>query len=187
MITLNLISPIQKEANRFQQSYSLVKRITVLFMAVSLIVIALLFVGETLLEKKLDSITQETLALKKNIEKEESIDLEQSVKDFNKLLIDISKVQSEYINWSQEVNKISSLVPSGIRLSSFVMQKDSSDFKFAGKAATREALLNFKTNLENSDFFTEIQSPISNLLTKENINFELSGKLVFDQSNSGNQ
>jgi len=140
-----------------------------------------------LLENKLDSITQETLALKQNIEKEEPIDLEKSVKNFNNLLININQIQSEYTNWTSELKNISSLVPPGVTLSSFVLQKNTSEFKFTGKAATRDALLNFKDSLENSDFFTEIQSPISNLLTKVNINFELSGKLVTVMTGLENQ
>lgn len=180
MITLNLISPAQKAANNFRSNYSILRQIALIFLIAFVFVIGVLFLAQALLQNKLEDLTENTLMLKQNIEDEESIDLEKSVDDFNKMVLTISKVQTEYTAWTKVLVDTASLVPSGVAIGSFTLNKETAEFRFTGRALTRDLLLQFKENLEGSGFFTEIQSPISNLLTKENVGFEFSGKLVIE-------
>lgn len=179
MITLNFISPAQKEANRFQKNYSLVKGIMLSLVIALVVIVGLLLLTQALLQNKLKSLTLATQELTQQTEEEKSVDLGQTVRDFNKLLKNIEVVQAEYLPWTEILIETVTLVPSGIQLSSFTIQKGAASFSLTGKANTREDLLSLKKNLEDSDNFIEVQSPISNLLLKENINFELSGKIVF--------
>jgi len=186
MIILNFISPTQKEANRFQKGYSLVKKIMLIFTVVLIISVGVLAATQILLQDKLEDITKATEAQKQYTVEEKPIDLEQTIKDFNRLLSNINTIQSEYTPWSKIFIETSSFVPDGIQISSLMMHKASAEFKFVGNANTRDDLLLLKKNLEESDIFTDIQSPISNLLSKENINFELSGKLKFETNSKTN-
>lgn len=177
MITLNFISPIQREANRFQKNYSQTKGIMLSLVIVLIIIVGFLQLTQILLKDKLESITLATQVLEQ-AEEEKTVDLKQIVKDFNVLLRNIDGIQKEYLPWSDTLALTASLVPTGIELSSFSIQKESAVFKLTGHALSRDDLIILQKNLEESDLFSEIQSPLSNLLLKENINFELSGKIT---------
>jgi len=180
MIILNFISPTQREENRFQKNYSLVKEIIVIFVISLVVIVGFLQLTQIILNNKLDNVTADTKTLKQQTEEEKSVDLGKTVKEFNKLLKNIDGIQAEYTFWSEILIKTASFVPSGVRLSSFTINRVNSNFKITGRANFRDDLLNLKRNLEESDHFIEIQSPISNILLRENINFELSGKIIFD-------
>ncbi|MBT3690399.1 hypothetical protein HOG11_03495 [bacterium] len=44
-----------------------------------------------------------------------------------------------------------------------------------GHAESREEYLLFKDNLENSEIFFDLNTPITDILQRENITFEISG------------
>jgi hypothetical protein len=49
--------------------------------------------------------------------------------------------------------------------------------KIVGQAKNRENFLALKTGLAESEVFTEINSPLQNILQKENIDFEINVRL----------
>ena len=180
MITLNFTSPAQREANQFQKNYRLVQSLVILSIVVLLIIVASLFVSQIIIQNKLDTITSDTLTLKEQKENEKSLNLGQTVQNFNSLLQNVSAIQSEYAAWSNILIETAQNMPGDVVLSSFTIQKSNSTFQFSGDAITRDSLLVFKNNLEESPYFGNIESPISNLLSKEDISFTLSGQVILN-------
>lgn len=183
MITLNLISPSQKEANNFQENYLLISK-TIFIILIFLFLIASIFYGsEVLLQNKLTIINNNIQNLSKQTEQKDFVDLEKSIKNFNLFLNQIDKIQNEYSIWSSFLIQVSKIVSSDINFKTFNINKTTTQFRITGIAKDRNILISFQQNLENSGLFTDIQSPISNFLSKENINFELSGKFALNQNN----
>ncbi|MBU1075081.1 PilN domain-containing protein [Patescibacteria group bacterium] len=180
MVTLNFTSPAQRDANQFQKNYRLVQSIIVLSVVVLIIIAATLFASQMVLQSKLDTIASDTLTLKEQTENEKSLNLGQTVQNFNSLLGNVSAIQSEYVAWSPVLIETAKTVANGVTLTSFTIQKTNLTFQFSGNADTRDSLLAFKNNLEQSPFYSNIESPISNLLSKENISFTLSGQVTIN-------
>jgi len=52
------------------------------------------------------------------------------------------------------------------------------ELNIKGVAQNRDILIDFQNNLEELSYFNDINVPISSLLQKENINFEITGQLT---------
>jgi Tfp pilus assembly protein PilN len=187
MINLNFTSPSQKAANQFQKNYHLVQSLVVTSILALLIIVVALFASQKILESKLDKLTNDTLTLKEQTENDNSLNLGETVQGFNTLVSNVAGIQSEYAKWSYILLEVSECITDGIILTSFDIQKGSNTFQFTGNAATRDSLLSFKTNLDASPYFENVESPISNLLSKENISFILTGKVVLNPTIDGIQ
>ena len=51
-------------------------------------------------------------------------------------------------------------------------------FQISGIAPLRNDLVKLQENLKESSYFTDIKTPISNFIQKENINFIITGNLT---------
>ncbi|MFA6391436.1 MAG: PilN domain-containing protein [Patescibacteria group bacterium] len=184
MINLNFTSPAQRVENQFQKNYKLVQFLVLITIVILLIIVSFLYFSQMILQNKLDKLTLETVAIKEQTESNESLNLGQSVISFNSLVQNVSSIQLEYILWSDIFIEIGNRISDGVVLSSLSIQKSNGTFQISGTAETRDSLLSFKNNLEISPFFENIDSPISNLLSKENISFTLSGRVILNPQNA---
>jgi len=73
--------------------------------------------------------------------------------------------------------ELDKLIPDNIQITYLDLKSQEQEedtlkvLEMKGKAITREKLLAFQENLENSSLFTQVESPISNILEQKNINF----------------
>ncbi len=108
-------------------------------------------------------------------------ELNQQIKNLNSELEFLDFVQSENIFFTDLFLKIINLTPKNITLShlsfKFLEKKKKENsilnLNIKGIAATREDLINYKEKINSSNFLKEIKLPISDLLLRENIKFEL--------------
>lgn len=172
MLTLNLLPQKEKDFLQFKKKEAfLIDSLISLIWPILIVIIFLLF-GIYFLKANLDTLSKQIALQKKTFEKKEYKDLEENVKKFNEFLIFLDKVQNERSHFSNELLQLSSLVPSKIKLSDFSLDKNNQIF-LKGWAEKRSDFLSFKEGLEKSGFYKKIDSPISNIAQKENINFEL--------------
>lgn len=172
MLNLNLL-PIQKKKE--------ISRQIILASFERLISIGLIIIcaaGIVLLGTKLvmqdrfdQAVSQAALVTKEYGTTNQKVHLTNQKIDF------LYSAQSGFIEWSPKLAAFSTLVPSGIELYSLDADYSSKDVQIAGLAKTRDNLLLFKKNLEDSDFLKSITFPIENLLEAENINFKITGQL----------
>lgn len=100
----------------------------------------------------------------------------QDIREINSTLTQVETIQNRNIDWTQIILDINSLIPhSEIQLGNFNIssQKDAYSLAIQGQALNRDAFLEFKNNLENFELIERVDSPLSNILYAENINFEL--------------
>ena len=69
------------------------------------------------------------------------------------------------------LDQINQFLPEGVFLTRVAI--DESAIKIEGVADGRNNLVEFKNSLESVDFFKEVNMPISNLTSQEDINFEI--------------
>ncbi len=95
----------------------------------------------------------------------------------NSKLATLNKIEQEFVPWSTIFLSVAKTIPPNISLSSLTVEKSGGNLLIQGIAKNRNDLLNFTKLLEGSSLFEFVESPLSNLLIKEDIAFELKAKL----------
>lgn len=168
MFSLNLLPEKEKTSLRREMIFQLII-VSLLIGILGLAAIgAQLFFAKRILQ---DNLSAYQVSLDENKE------LIEKIKKINIELIIIDEIQKDYLALSPILTSLAQITPNNTQINSFTFNKNVNHFLIRGWAEKRADLLKFENNLKNSDFFTEIESPLSNLLKQENINFEFSGRL----------
>ncbi|MFA5070073.1 MAG: hypothetical protein WC528_02225 [Patescibacteria group bacterium] len=180
-MSLNLLSPEKKK--KLKEKETLFKfRYVAYFCAVFLIINFLLFYGARLyLDYKLTHLKNEVSQQTANLPTSQGKSLDTTIEQINKDLVLISGIQSDYVKWSNYVADFTALVPTNISLTEIAINQESKEIVVSGQALTRDNFLVFKANLENTEILSDLNSPISNLVKKEDISFVISAKIVVDK------
>lgn len=83
----------------------------------------------------------------------------------------VSKIQTKHIYWSRIFDIIDEMANENVYFSD-ISTKDFHLY-FAGRAKTREDLMSLKNKFENQGCFENINVPLSNLVNKENADFQM--------------
>jgi hypothetical protein len=98
-----------------------------------------------------------------------------AIKDMNKLVSDVSKIQSSQIYWSKFFTKFNEKVVTGIGIESLSNQNYM--VSVMGKADTRDSLLVFKESIEKDDCFEGVDLPLSYLVSQKDVSFQMNFKI----------
>ena len=173
MIKLNIIPDTIKKEIKINFIYNIIKKVLyVLIIVFSIFGITLMISEHILLSTLAGEINGTSLDFKSATNSSQN-----KVSDINNKLILLEEIQEGFIRWSLLYDFISKNTPEGITLAGINIDKKVPSIIFKGHADNRDNLLSFKTILENSPIFKNIDFPIKNLLQKENISFEIKSKL----------
>lgn len=179
MISLNLLPFSRKEIFHWrQQTKKVISRgIKTIFLLI-FFVIPLYMIDFYL--------TEEIKVLGAQIESSESTEsmrqlnsIEKSFKEINSTLVKINKFSEDQIYWEDIFSKISLNIPLNVQLFSLQIESDGV-FSITGNAKTREDVLELGKRFKDSDSFSDIQTPLDNLIKKEDINFRFNGKIILE-------
>ena len=95
------------------------------------------------------------------------------VRQLNSNINNVADIQSEFISWSYLLEFLHQQSDQNISIDSISVNREKEEITLRGVAATRDSLLLLKKNLEDSNYFAEINLPIKNLLEKTNISFDI--------------
>ena len=181
MITLNLLPPNKKQELQLARLYTVIKNLIVLILLLTIIIAITLLFTKITLQNHFNKIVEQTTLTTKF-----SRLFNKDIRAFNKQLAEVEKIQKDYISWINFFVKFNKLVPEEVSIYDLSLNNDK--ILITGLAKTREKLLFFKNNLENSDLFSEVVVPLENILKKENIDFNIKadinlGELKIDYDN----
>jgi Tfp pilus assembly protein PilN len=171
-IRLNLLSPDQREYLHFEYVYLHVRSITFLLLTFTIITTGLLLAARIMLQDNYASVLTATTAVN-----DKNHTLDKDIVDLNKNLQDVQRIQDDFVKWSSILIDVNRAIPENIELTSLVMEKSTRIFTMSGRAQTRDNFLKLKANLEALPYFDELKSPLTNLLLKEDVQFEFTGKI----------
>lgn len=184
MSTLNLLNPNEIKKVKEIKLYFLIKHFLVLIISILLIISTILVFSVIILQSHSTSL-DEQIDKELMIRKESNVSsIEESTKELNEELLRIEKIQNDYIKWPSFIKDFENLTPAGIVFDSLefntnLLDNDSKmTFQISGIANTRDNLIAFQKNLENSNNFSNIKTPLSNLIQKVNIIFTITGNLT---------
>lgn len=100
---------------------------------------------------------------------------EKKFKEVNLKSQEISKIQNNHLNWSILFHKLGEITSEKIYFSD--LTTDNYGVSLAGKAKTRDDLLIFQEKLKLENCFSDVNVPLSSLVSKEDLDFQLDFKI----------
>lgn len=169
MITLNLISEEVKKAHARMHINSVIRNnLLLLFIAITLISIMILF-GKIYLQEKFIAVVEENTQTTDRIQS--LITFEVTVS--NDILKSVKTIQDEYIPWQRLLVILSEITPETVVIRQIQITQERGSLNLLGTAQDRDSFLLFKQHIDANPLFTNVESPISNILNKTDINFTL--------------
>ena len=169
MITLNLLPPTQRAEIKKERIFSVIESSLCIFLIILIFIALVLFFARKTLENNLKELSSQDIKTTSEI----SI-LNEKIQEINETLEVADEIQKKTKNTSPFILEFSKTIPQGVLINSFQINTKDNSVNIKGWAKTRSDLLKFKENLEKSDKFDQVQIPLSNLLEKENIEFDFS-------------
>lgn len=176
MITLNLIPESIREENRLKHVYGLNVRLGLIIFYIMIIISALTQVSKYVLLSSFDAMKAQSDLITKN-----SKAYNDKASDINSKISLVAQVIHDTHDWNDLVLDISNLMPAGITLTHLYLSQEKKSIRFAGVADTRSDLLKLKEVIDNSGYIGEVKLPISSILEKKNINFDLESKIDYEK------
>lgn len=170
-IKLNLIPKYRKE--EIAKS-NLLKSVLRWELEISFILVGFFLLLASLnqiLKINFDSQMNEIKINQNNEKFERSYSLNGEFKKINSKIILDKSIQKDQLYWSRLFEKLAKTIPEEISVSK-IANKNYKIF-IVGEAGTRDALLAMKENFSQEGCFSEISLPLSNLVSKDNVAFQI--------------
>ena len=177
MLTLNLIPKKLKKEAKLRRLYKELKRTDYILIIAAVTIAMTLLAAKLILQNNFKNIIEQTTLVAETSQVHNV-----KMQDINFQMSQISQIQSDFVEFSLLIEDLATKTPENIALSNVKINRVPPSINISGYADTREELLSFKKNLEDSPIYFDIKFPLQNILQKENINFEMSAKLNLSSS-----
>lgn len=172
-INLNLIPPYRREEIKKARQLKLIIRIEL-----ALVSFYLVFCGFLLGLGYILDLNMETASSAENVQVpggkggyEKIKNYDEKFKNINSQMSQMEKIKRDQLYWSDVFSKFSRDILPGIALENLAT-KEYAIF-LVGKADSRDNLIAFKESLEKDDCFSNVNLPLSNLVSKGSIDFQM--------------
>jgi hypothetical protein len=173
MLKLNLISEKNKKEIILKRVYFLIRRVGFI-LAIFIFFLSAIFSGASFIAQK---VLQEYVSSSEFYEDKEQELNNEKIISINEKIDTATTVQKDFFPFSVLIKNLSDLITAGISLEGAQIDINKKFLKISGIADSRENFLVFKKTLESSDLFAEVDSPLTSILQKENIEFEITMKI----------
>lgn len=170
-ISLDLLPQDKKNQIRRNKIFGRIIREEILFIVPIIVFVLILLNVYYILNYQFGSLSAAGIAGRGQDKYQELNKYEERFKQVNERVDLLSKIQNGHFHWLNVLERLAEITPDGVYLNS-ISSKNYQVF-LLGKAKTREDLLKFKDNLEGADCFQNINVPLSNLVVKEDIDFQM--------------
>ena len=170
-ITLNLIPPEKKEEITKNKRFKSAVKVEIILTIIFIVFLAALFSFKYILNLNLSSLSS---AYQKEGDSPQFVKIKDFDEKFGKLNSQVGEVLSakrDQLYWTDLFVKLNGVIFPGIKIDSFSTQDYLATLK--GTAESRSDLILFKEKLENEQCFSNINLPISDLVNKDNVSFQI--------------
>ncbi|MBU1290026.1 hypothetical protein KJ756_02165 [Patescibacteria group bacterium] len=178
MIKLNLLSPEEKKE---AQLTNFIHWLAFLVVPISafLIVFILFLLGSFFSLSIMLKAQDEAIVLQRSDSRtQELLKIEERIQKTNKILDQIYLKQNKMVSWTLALIEISEIMPDAARLNNFSYRKSDNTLNLIGWAAERKDILSLEESLKESSLFDQVNSPLSNLIKQENVDFSFTFKPI---------
>ncbi len=107
-------------------------------------------------------------------EADQARSLEDEIKKLNLQLSKYQVFRDESVSMNDILMKVSSMVPSPVKLTGLNIDVMSKKIILSGQAATRDDIVYIENKIKKAEYFEKMDSPLTNYLQKNNPSFVLS-------------
>lgn len=179
MITLNLLPPSEKTALKTAEIKRWIAFYGTAVLGLLFIFVIFLMIIWFVILFRLRNLSTATETAYATLKTRNLITEESKIKNLNERLRLIDERQTGQYRYWKILARLAELVPNGIRLNELNVQKKG-DASLGGWASQREQILLFKSQLEESKYFKNIESPLANLIKQTDIDFNFNFKVNFE-------
>jgi len=172
MLHLNLISEELREDIKLRHIYKMLKRVIFFLMVITIFVAIIFLISKIILQNSFNKIVEQTTLITKSSQGRNT-----KIREINAKIDYINEMQGNYIEWSYLIEYLARNINNDITFNSIKINKEEGKIDLKGVARSRDNLLLLKKELDNSDMFANIDFPLSNILEKNDINFEIKADL----------
>lgn len=170
-IGINLLPPEKKESLRTAKRFQSVLGWEMAIFCIFVIFFGFIFGINYLLNLNLRLVSENNGNEVSGLQYETIKYYENKFFEINTKISKIASVANDQIYWSVLFSKLENAIPDNVAIDG-LSTKNFAVF-LAGKARTRDDLLIFKDNLTKEECFDNINLPLSNLVSKEDIVFQI--------------
>lgn len=169
---LNLLPTEQKKDVQYTRTFLLIHEMLLFVFIATVISSAALLSARIMLENKFHSITIEETPGTTRVAQ-----LNRKISKVNRELNQIQRATKEYVKWSPFIADLTARTPRAVNWHTFQIL-DTDKLLLTGVAQTREALVEFRDNLEPSPYVQSLELPLRYLTAGEDNPFNL--EIIFD-------
>jgi len=177
MITINLLPKKDIRQLKLVRLRGFILKRVIILSVFGLLVILALGALDFMLRRNLEALNTELEAKMSEAGASYSLDLQEKIDRFNQNLEQVAKLQENHVPLNPFLVELARITPAKASLTSLKIFRVEADGELTGKAERRDDLLEFQANLKESDFFGSIESPLSNLTSRENVDFRFKFKI----------
>lgn len=128
---------------------------------------------------KLSSSLKEEIISRQSLKiSDEQRQAQAQAKEINQKSQALSQLIQQRPKLTEILTDLSSSLPHGVTLTHLSFEEKKTALVLEGRAVTRDLLLSFKDELEEKDYFSKVEIPLSSLEKKDNFSFSLTAYLV---------
>lgn len=177
-IKINLLPDYRKEEIAKANRFKMVVRLGLAILSIFIIFYSFLFGLLSTLDMEMSSVklSQKTSGNSEQLVKIKNFDAE--FEEINSSAKQSLTLEKDQLYWTNLFSKMEEDLSDGITITDLATK----DYVvlLAGKADDRDALVGYKDKLTEEKCFTDINLPLSNLVSKENISFQMDFKVNKD-------
>jgi Tfp pilus assembly protein PilN len=144
-----------------------------IWIAISFLILALsFFVARIYLGSAMSGYSRLIEQQKQAVARQENKEVKEQLLEFNTHLSNLVLLNENHAKWSEVMIAFSRLVPVGVSIDSFSADRLSGGISIVGFAKSRDSVLVLRNNILDSEYFTNINFPLSNLTRPTNVIFK---------------
>lgn len=174
-LKINLLPPSRKERLKFIKAYHLAIKVGLNSLFALVVFILFLFFFRLSIRIQTDILQEEWHRLEKSEEYSLFERNKKLINEYSTYAVKIEKNFSPTFVYWKILDKIDSSLPEKTFLKELSIKENLVILK--GRSSSRDEFVSFKELLEKEKIFSEIQSPLSNFTSSQNVEFEIIAQL----------
>ena len=171
-INLNLLPAVKKTRLEYIINFLLTKDILELVILIASVLATTLIWSWIFLENDFIILAESATAINRDY-----YAYNQDAKKINDLIKNINLASQNFAPISPKLKELINSLPNDVKLNYIQLDRQAQTLTITGMATTRAALLGYQDILNKISWITRMETPISQLFQKNNINFEFKAQL----------
>lgn len=120
-----------------------------------------------------DSVASTLQSMQTSMQESEAGQKQEKINNLNRAVNTQSSLIEKQIQWTPLLEKLLAVTPTGVNFLNLTGDSEEMTLTINGQAQTRQQLINFQDSLENLDITKELDAPLSNIIERESVPFEI--------------